>query len=356
MKTDKIIKVLIVDDSHLMCKVLTDVLNSDPHIIVCGIANNGKDAFELAKSLKPDIITMDIHMPIMSGIEATELIMAYVPTPILIISSSTPMPSQGNIFDAIDSGALDFLEKQGVEYYSNKINRNQLIEKVRYLSRIKVITHPKGKSINKVYDKNNTQKTTKIYKPAKLSSSADKVLAVASSTGGTNAIAAILKSLPANLPCAIVIVQHLTAGFDDDFTSWLDSKSTIKVKIAEESEAIKPGTVYLAPTGFQTRIDSHRKFIISAEPSFNGHCPSGDILLSSVAKEYGRNAIGLILTGMGRDGADGIKMIHKVKGKTIAQDKESSIIFGMPQAAIELNAVDYVLPLDKIASKIIEIV
>ena len=357
MEHKKIIKVLIVEDSHLMCKVLTDVLNSDPHIIVVGVANNGKDAFNLAKNLKPDIITMDIHMPIMDGIEATELIMAYIPTPILIISSTAPKTGQGGVFDAISNGALDFQEKKGIEYYSNNINRKQLIEKVKYLSRIKVITHPKGKSVNKKYKKSTP---TKKYKPAQLNTtrsvSVDKVVAIASSTGGTNAIAAILQSLPANLPCAIVMVQHLTSGFDADFANWLDSKCVLKVKIAEDSEIIRPGTVYLAPTDFQTRISSRRRFTITEEPSLNGHCPSGDILLNSAANVYRTNAVGLILTGMGKDGAEGIKMIHDNKGKTIAQDEKSCVIFGMPKAAIDLNAADYVLPLDKIAEKIIELV
>jgi two-component system, chemotaxis family, protein-glutamate methylesterase/glutaminase len=353
MNSKKLIKLLIVDDSHLMCKVLTDVFNSDHQIIVMGVANNGKDAFELAKKLKPDIIIMDIHMPVMDGVEATKLIMAYIPTPILIISSSSPKPGHGSVFDAISYGALEFLRKEGVAFYSNKINRNQLIEKVKYLSRIKVITHLKGKSIN-IKDK-----TKKDYKPAKLTpdsgETADRVIAIASSTGGTKAISLILQSLPANLPCAIVIVQHLTSGFDDDFTDWLEGKSALKVKIARDSETIKTGTVYLAPTDFQTRINAKGRFVISAEPSYNGHCPSGDILLSSAAKTYGNKAIGVILTGMGRDGAEGIHMIHNDKGKTIAQNEESCVIFGMPKAAIDLNAVDYVLPLDEISEKIIEL-
>lgn len=348
METGKIIKVLVVDDSNLMCKVLTDVLNSDPGIIVLGVANNGKEAVELTRKIKPDIITMDVHMPVMDGIEATENIMAYNPTPILLITSSTPKPGEGSVFDAINNGALDFLEKKGIEYYSNKINRIQIIEKVKYLSRVKVITHPKGKKINKAFETRR--------KDHSLDSEREKIIAVSSSTGGTEALSRILETLPGDLSCPMLIVQHMTSGFDNDFACWLNSKSQLEVKIGEHSEKLIAGKVYLAPTDYQLRIDKERKIILSKEPSYNGHCPSGDILLQSAAGVYGKNAIGLILTGMGKDGAAGIKSIHDAGGKTIAQDESTCVIFGMPKAAIELGAVDYILPLNKIAEKLIEIV
>ncbi|MGA2915925.1 MAG: chemotaxis-specific protein-glutamate methyltransferase CheB [Sedimentisphaerales bacterium] len=342
-----IIKVLIVEDSPSVCKVLTDILNSDLHIMVTGVAHNGKEAVEMASCLKPNIITMDIHMPVMDGLEATKQIMARNPVPILIICASALEIETGMAFKAISYGALDIIEKGQAGIAGNEKYRKNLIEKIKFLSGIKVIRHP----LAAFSDKNEIKKPFEIPKKEIL----DRIIAIATSTGGPNALHKILKDFPKKLPCGVVIVQHIATGFLEGLITWLNSECQIKVKIAENSEEICAGTVYMAPTDLQMRVEEGGRIHISNEPIYNGHRPSGDILLESVANVYKEKAIGVILTGMGRDGSMGIKAIKQMKGQTIAQDENSCAVFGMPKAAIDMGVADNVLPLENITEKIMQI-
>ena len=307
-----IIRVLIVDDSPSTCKVLTDILNSDLHIMVAGVAHNGKEAIEMASYLKPNIITMDIHMPEMDGLEATKQIMAHNPVPILVVCASVLEIETGMAFKAISYGALDIIEKGQAGVTGNEEYRKNLIEKIKFLSRIKVIRHP----LASFSGKEEARKTFEVPKKEIL----DRIIAIATSTGGPNALLQILKDFPKNLPCGVVVVQHITTGFLEGLVTWLNSECQIKVKIAENSEEICAGTVYMAPTDLQMRVGDNGRIHINNEPSHNGHRPSGDVLLESVARVYKDKAIGVILTGMGRDGATGMKVIKQMNGRTIAQD------------------------------------
>lgn len=342
-----IIRVLVVDDSPLMCKILTNIMNCDPQILVAAVANNGKEAVELVPRLKPDIITMDIDMPVMDGFEATKQIMAYHPTPILIVSSKVFKVGMEKVFKAISHGALDVIDKSELELVGDKKSGEALIAKIKYLNGVRVMHRPIAKLRN--------ERSVVDLKPLRKKIS-DKIVAIVASTGGPQALLEILKRLPEDFPSGIVIVQHITNGFLAGLVDWLAKECKIKVKIGEDSEEIRPGVAYIAPDNVQMRVEDGGKISLSNEPAHGGHRPSGDVLLESVARTYGQGGVAAILTGMGRDGAMGMKAIKQLHGKTIAQNEESCVVFGMPNAAIEMNVIDEVLPLEGIAEEIVAMV
>lgn len=341
------IRVLVVDDSPLMCKILTNIINCDPRILVAAVANNGKEAVELVPCLKPDIITMDIDMPVMDGFEATKQIMADHPTPILIVSSTIYKAGMEKVFKAISHGALDVIDKSELELSGDKKSGEALIAKIKFLNGVRVIHQPLTKSAVE-------RSVVDLKAPRKKVS--DKIVAIVASTGGPQALLEILKTLPEDFPCGIVIVQHITNGFLAGLVGWLAKECKIKVKIGEDSEEIRPGVAYIAPDNVQMRVEEGGKIRLSHEPAFGGHRPSGDVLLESVARAYGKGGVAAILTGMGRDGAMGMKAIKQLHGKTIAQNEKSCVVFGMPLAAVEMNAIDKVLPLERIAEEIVGMV
>jgi two-component system, chemotaxis family, protein-glutamate methylesterase/glutaminase len=342
-----IIRVLVVEDSPLMCKILTSILNRDPQIIVAAIATHGKEAVELVPHLKPDVITMDIDMPVMDGFEATRQIMASHPTPILIVSSTAFKPGMEKVFKAISSGALDVIDKSELEFVGDKRSGEALIAKIKFFNGVGVMQRPLTKLRNErvaVDLKTSREKVS------------DKIMALVASTGGPQALHEILKRLPEDFPCGIVIVQHITSGFLEGLVDWLAKECKIKVKIGEDAEPIRPGIAYIAPDHFQMRVEEGGRISLSNEPASGGHRPSGDVLLESVARTYGKGGVAAILTGMGRDGAMGMKAVKQLHGRTIAQNEESCVVFGMPQAAIEMKVIDKVLPLEKIAGEILTMV
>ena len=326
-----------------MCKVLTNILNTDPQILVTAIAHNGKEAVEIVPRLKPDIITMDIHMPVMDGFEATRQIMAYNPTPILVVSSSVFKVGMDKVFKAISYGALDVLDKGELEILGDKNSGEVLIEKIKFLSGIKVIHHPLAK-----LQKERPIGVLEVPRKKVL----DKIVAIVTSTGGPKALLEILNRFPKDFPCGIVIVQHITSGFVEGLVDWLDSECQLNVMIGKDSEEIRPGVAYIAPDSLQMRVEEDGSINLSDERAYEGHRPSGDVLLESVARVYREGAVAVILTGMGRDGAMGMKAIKQLHGQTIAQNEKSCIVFGMPKVAIEMNVIDKVLPLERIAEEI----
>ena len=342
-----IIRVLVVDDSPLMCKFLTNILNCDPQILVVAVANNGKEAVHLVPCLKPDIITMDIDMPVMDGFEATKEIMASHPTPILIVSSTAFKTGMEKVFKAISYGALDVIDKSELESVGDKKSGEALISKIKFLNGVRAIRQPSARL---------TDEKSAVGLKATGKKVSDKIVAIVASTGGPQALLAILKRLPEDFPCGIVIVQHISNGFLAGLVDWLAKECKIKIKIGEDSEEIRAGAAYIAPDNFQMRVERGGKIRLSVEPACGGHLPSGDVLLESVAKVYGKGGIAAILTGMGRDGAMGMKAIKQLHGRTVAQNEKSCVVFGMPQAAVEMNVVDKVLPLDRIAEEIVVMV
>ena len=342
-----LIRVLVVDDSPLMCKILTNMMNCDPQILVVAVAINGKEAVDLVPSLKPDIITMDMDMPVMDGFEATKQIMAYHPTPVLIVASTVFKTGMERVFKAISHGALDVIDKSELELVGNRKSGEALIAKIKFLTGVRVMDRPLVKS-------RNERPITDLKALGKDGS--DKIVTIVASTGGPQALLEILKRLPGDFPCGIAIVQHITSGFLPGLVDWLTKECKIRVKIGEDSEEIQPGVAYIAPDNVQMRVEDGGKIILSDEPAYKGHRPSGDLLLESVAKTYGKGSVAALLTGMGRDGVMGMKAIKQFHGKTIAQDEKSCVVFGMPKVAIEMNVIDKVLSLGKIAEEIVSMV
>jgi two-component system chemotaxis response regulator CheB len=349
LESKRTIRVLVVEDSPLMSKVLADVLNADPQLIVIGFAHNGKEAVEIVPQLKPDVITMDINMPVMDGLEATRYIMASYPTPILIISTSGLKTEMKRVLKALSYGALDVFDKSLTESVKGKEIKQEIIERIKFLNDMKVMRYPLTKL------KEETP-PLKIFEMQYRSLLLDRIVAIVASTGGPYALLKILCSFPKEFPCAIVIVQHIVSGFVETMADWLDSECQIQVKLGEDSERIISGVAYIAPSGVQMIVDEGGIIRLEDRASlYDSHKPSGNVLFESVAKVYKEKAIGVVLTGMGKDGAVGLQAIKEQHGCTIVQDEASCVVFGMPKEAIDRGAADKVVPLEKIAAEIIDI-
>ena len=343
------IRVLIVEDSPLARQMLTTVINSDPQLQVVGVATNGQEAVELAPKLRPHLITMDIKMPKMDGLEATKQIMASCPTPILIVSSSVFKGGMDLAFKALAYGALDVIEKNAFEVAGDVgPAAADLITRIKTLAHVKVITHPLAR-----LERHHRVMSGPIATPPLRE---QRLVAMAASTGGPQTLLEILKALPKEFPCGLVIVQHIASGFSQGLVEWLDAECQIAVQLASDHAKIQPGVAYVAPTGVQMRVVNGGVIRLTDEGPYDGQKPSGTLLFESVAQVYGERAVGVILTGMGSDGAVGLKHLKAAHGHVIAQDEATSIIFGMPKTAIELGVVDEILPLDRIAEAIVKAV
>jgi len=334
------IKVLITDDSLLVRAVLRELLESDSDIEVIGEATNGKEALEQVLLLKPDIVTMDLEMPVMGGHKAIEEIMAIYAVPILVISS---LDDAENAYAAISHGALEVIGKPQLESLVAK----QFIAKVKMLSKIKVIKHLRPKSAKPPQVPVVKRNTAQVM----LTEQKQQVFAIASSTGGPRALEAILKKLPADFSSPIVIAQHISAGFEQGMADWLNHIIPMQVKIARDSELLKPGQVYISPANQHLSISANQRVVLQSATDGDIYHPSCDILLTSIAKAYAEKAVGIICTGMGSDGAQGMEAINTAGGMTIAQDEESSVVFGMNQVAISRHCIQHVLSLNAIATE-----
>lgn len=355
MVKENLTRVLIVDDSDLVRGILRDVLAQDSGIVVIGEARDGREAVEQTARLHPDLITMDIQMPHMDGFAATEHIMAFTPTPILIFSSAIDKSEKYSSFRALALGALDVMNKPDVTIAGFQELAAQLTAKIRMLARIKVIQHIRGK----VRGRDRTLPPVPMaaaVKPPDNSRTAARLVAIGSSTGGPPALKKLLSPLPALFPAGIAIVQHITRGFIDGFVDWLAVCIRLSVCVAKDGETIRPGTVYFAPDDVQMQVSADRRIRLRADlPPWGEHRPSVNHLLQSAGESYGERAVGLILTGMGDDGAVGLKVMRDRGAPTIAQDQASSLIYGMPRAAVESGAASLVLPLDRITDELIRL-
>lgn len=337
------IKVLIVDDSKVIQEFLAHLLSSDPDIQVVGFANSGIEAIELVKKKKPDVITMDIHMPGMDGYEATRTIMETVPTPIVIVSGSGKTKEVADTFKSLEAGALAVvLRPPGFEHPQFATSRKELIQTVKLMSEVKVV---------KRFPRSRKEE----IKPVPLVQTFEndvkriQVIAIGASTGGPMALQIILSRLPADLPIPVLIVQHIATGFVKGFKEWLSATSGIKLKIAEDGEPISAGIGYIAPDNFHMGISRGNKINLSNQPPENGLKPSVSYLFRSVAQTIGPNALGVLLTGMGKDGADELKAMKEKGALTVVQNEESSVVFGMPGEALRIGAADQALSPEKIA-------
>lgn len=335
------IRVLLVDDSALSLEIIRRMLAAAPEIQVVGTAANGVEALELIPQVRPDVICTDLHMPKMDGLELTRMVMTRNPLPILVLSVSVRAEQTHNIFQMLEAGALDILAKpRGGQESDFGIIANDLITKIRILSGVKVI----GKRRAEI------DAAAKALPPSLsgLAASPPRIIGIGASTGGPQALEQVLGQLPADFPLPLLCVQHIAQGFMQGLVTWLASCCRIRVRTAIEGTQPLAGTAYFPPDDRHIEIDAEGKFRCSSALPFGGHRPSVDIAFSSLARSYGAAAVGVLLTGMGQDGAQGLLDIARAGGLTIAQDEGSSVVFGMPRRAIELGAARQVLPLEQI--------
>jgi two-component system chemotaxis response regulator CheB len=344
------IRVLIADDSLVAREMLAQILASDDSIEVVGIARNGQEAVEMVGRLRPDLVTMDIHMPVMDGLEATEKIMAFTPTPILVVSSSVYGEGMGRAFDALAIGALEVIKKpEPKDWAALEAIGRDVIRRVKILARVRVITHIRGRR-SPIHGREAPPAETGRGAGGRIG-----LVAIGSSTGGPSALLEVLGRLPADLTVPVVIAQHIAEGFVPGLASWLDAGCRVKVVAAAAGDMVEPGTAYLATTGSNMEVDGRTLRFTEPKPG-QLYIPSADTLFGSVAVSYARNAVGVLLTGMGADGARGLRTMHDRGAPTIVQDEATSTVWGMPKAAIDAGAADKVLPVHEIAAEIERIV
>ena len=343
------IKVLIVDDSIVVQQFMIHLLSSDPEIQVIGVASTGNEAIDLVKKNRPDVITMDIHMPGMDGYEATRVIMETVPTPIVIVSGSLGVNDVKNYFKLIESGALAVvLRPPGIEDSGLIEARKELIQTLKLMSEVKVVRRFPNQAKDKI-------RPSRLKQPVSSQVKDFKLIAIGASTGGPIVLQTILANLPKGLPVPVLIVQHIARGFIKGFKDWLAVSSNIPLHIAENGELLKPGNGYIAPDDLQMGILPGPSIILSKLPPENSLCPSVDFLFRSVAEVMGSNAIGVLLTGMGKDGAKELKTMKDKGAITIVQNEASCVVYGMPGEAVRIGAADQVLPPKKIAEFITDL-
>lgn len=340
------IRILVVEDSLTVRKHVVEVLSADPELEVVAEAGDGRNGIELCQSLRPDVVTLDMMLPVMSGLAATEYIMAYCPTPILIVSASTNRGELFKTYEALAAGALEVLDKPSGGAADASWERS-LISTVKIISRIKVITHPRGRL--RRMNVQSTQATGASSNPSLLPGPV-RVIAIGVSTGGPAALVAILRALPANFPIPILLVIHLGPLFAPAFGEWLDGQSPIRVSYARDGDPLPPigqTGVVMAPPG-RHLVLRQGKLRLTDDPERHSCRPSVDELFASLASDLGGACVACLLTGMGRDGAAGLLAVRRSGGTTFAQDEASSVVFGMPREAILLGAAEQVLSLEQI--------
>jgi two-component system chemotaxis response regulator CheB len=354
------LRVLIVDDSATVRRVLRAMLESDPTITVVGEAANGREAIERVVELRPALVILDVRMPVMDGVETTRQIMAYHPTPILVVTASLSSYDIDITFQMLGAGALDLVEKPLLsDPGAVEKARLVLIRKAKLLSRVKVVTHLRGrrKELRAEHEelRNPAPPPPGLRSalfpipnaPFSMPPSQFPVVVIGASTGGPRIVRQILAGLPADFGAAVVVVQHIAEGFSKGMVEWLAESIPLSVQLASENDQLMPGKVLVAPDRYDLLVKIGGRIHLSSQPLLLQR-PAIDIAMQSAAEAFGPRTIGVLLTGMGRDGALGMQTIRRVGGYTIAQDKASCTIYGMPRAAIEQGAASAVLPPDQI--------
>jgi two-component system chemotaxis response regulator CheB len=345
------IRVLVVDDSALVRKLLTEILNADPDIEVVGTAMDPHFARDKIKELNPDVLTLDVEMPRMDGITFLRNLMRLRPMPVVMISTLTQKGADTTL-EALELGAVDYVAKPTSDL-TNKLNEfaEEIIAKVKVAAAVprSVIERPRP-ALNVVEQPAVTASPTSLK-------TTEKIIAIGASTGGTEAIKAVLSALPASSP-GIVIAQHIPAAFSEPFAKRVNSLSAVNVSQAVDGEPILPGHAYIAPGDLHLMVRrSGAKYYCQLDdgPPVSRHKPSVDVLFDSVAKNVGKNAIGVMLTGMGNDGASGMLAMHQAGSENFVQDEASSVVWGMPGSAVKAGATDRILALDKIPDELVRL-
>jgi len=352
----KKIGVLVVDDSAFMRKAIESMLVKDPDIEVVGSAKNGLEAIDMVKRLKPDVVTLDIEMPRMDGLTALQKIMAENPLPVIMVSSLTTEGADATM-KALDLGAVDFIpkDKSFASFGVLKIE-DQLREKIKSFSKRKAHLR-RPSAIRKPMSPSGTAAPAapSIARPAPKITSKKKLVIIGTSTGGPQSLQKVIPMLPADLGVPVLIVQHMPPNFTKSLAQRLDSLSKLKVIEAQGKEQLEPNTVYIAKGGMHLKLKkmgANYYTEVAPEPSNSLHIPSVDVTVASVAESIGRDALGVIMTGMGSDGMKGLKLLKLKGGNVVAQDEQSCVVYGMPRAVVEAKIHDEVVPLTDIHQRI----
>ncbi len=336
------IRVLIVEDSPVVREFLVHVLTADPSIEIAGVATNGEEALEAVARLRPDVITMDVHMPRLDGLEATRRIMETTPTPVVIVSGTANPREVSETFAAIEAGALAVLSRPaGIGHPDHDANARELVQTVKLMAEVRVVRRwPKVARDAPARAPELTVET--VVKR--------EVVVLGASTGGPPVLQTILSALPAPFPLPVLIVQHMAAGFTEGFAGWLAQSSGMPVHVAVHGEKVAGGHAYVAPDARQMKVDPSGRIVLTDDPMENGVRPSVSYLFRAVAGIYGASAVAGLLTGMGRDGAEELKLLRDKGALTFAQDQKTCVVHGMPGEAVKLDAARYVLTPDQVAS------
>lgn len=346
------IRVFLVEDSPIALKILEQIIEAAPGLEVVGTAQNGKEALLRIPELKPDVICTDLYMKEMDGVELTRQIMARCPRPILVISVAVGQGHEQNAFQLLQAGAIDVFPKPGTGLIAD-YDRAQLINKIKVLAGVKVFTRPLRPDMSTPSGA-TLSPTTPITLPQP-HNGGYRMVGIGASTGGPQAIAKILAKLPGNFPLPILCTQHISIGFLEGLISWMRQECPLRIKVAETGETPRPGTVYFAPDQFNLELDRRGKLLLSDPLGTERHCPSVNVMLRSLALVYAQEAIGILLTGMGDDGAHGMRSLAAAGGLTIAQNEATCIVYGMPKEAIALGAVQHILAIDAIGEALLKL-
>ncbi|MDE3075575.1 MAG: chemotaxis response regulator protein-glutamate methylesterase [Chloroflexota bacterium] len=341
------IRVLVVDDSAFMRSMIGKMLNEVPGIQVVDVAVDGQDAVEKVRNVRPDVVTLDVEMPKMNGIQALEYIMKNCPTPVIMLSSLTQQGAVTTI-EALEKGAVDFVGKpSGTVSIDIHRVRDELVNKILRASkltgtRLAALSAPRPQ-------------TPPLQMPPlrPIETGRHHVVAIGTSTGGPKALNDVLPRLPRNLPAPVLVVQHMPPGFTRALAQRLNDLSQIAVREAAAGDQLEPGVALVAPGDFHMTVSSGR-IALNQDPPVHNVRPAVDVLLSSLAKTYGRETVGVVLTGMGTDGAEGALAIKRMGGRVIAQDEATSVVYGMPRSVVDAGAADVVAPLGRVADEIVK--
>lgn len=351
------VRVLVVDDSAFMRKILSDLLQTDPSLTVVGTARDGRDGVEKALELQPDVITLDVEMPRLDGYGALREIMARHPTPVVMVSSHTREGAEATI-RALALGAVDFVAKPSGSISLNMhIVRDELVSKVKGASGATPRFRRVVADLPPVHRESKPQSISKssVLSPDPVVS-ARRLVVIGCSTGGPGALHQIIPRLPADLSAGLLVIQHMPAGFTRSLAQRLDDISAIRVKEAAEGDLIENGQVLVAPGGFHMLVEGNGRVRMNTDPPMHGVRPAVDKTLEAAVPIWGNRMIGVILTGMGYDGAKGMAALKKHGGKTIAEDASTCVVYGMPKVVVELGIADQVLPIQEISEAIVRLV
>ncbi len=339
------VRVLVVDDSQVALVLLKRTLESTGEVTVVGTARSGARALEMIPTLDPEVICTDLHMPDMDGLELTRRILSEYPRPVLVVSASTQPEDSHNVFQLLEAGAIDVMPKPigGLEADYGQIAR-ELISKIKVLAGVYVFRR-----------KLDAEPAAPPAVTATHLLGTPRVVVIGASTGGPQALQEIFQSLPANYALPILCVQHISPEFLEGFVEWLGRQFKLRFRVAMPGELPAPGTVYMPRAGVHLEIGRDGRFLESYRPSVDGHRPSVTVTMTSASRFWGGGVIGVLLSGMGRDGADGMRAIAEAGGITIAQDERSSAVFGMPKQAIDLGAAQFVMSPSQIAKKLLQL-